>query len=291
MRAAVFSGLILLVTIQLRAAAPPDGNVLVKPSLLADTTAVEPGKPFRVAVHFKIEPKWHIYWIYPGDSGQPPEVKWKLPEGFIVGDLEWPVPHRFDLPGGIVNYGYDGEVALLATITPPAKISGKSVAISAEISWLVCDPDLCLPGAGTASLSVPVGKSITTAHPDEFEKWTALLPQRIGETGVPASIGADAAAITATPTQTIAWKGPVKDVEWFIAVPDGMSLNSAEAKTHKNTTQLSVDIKPMGGNNSPPGRIYTVIAYSNEHGQRKGIEFWLNVDQPPGAGGGGQAGQ
>src|SRR5262245_60812389 len=138
MRGQILGLTILLTSLNAFAAAPSDGNSLVRASLLADTTAVEPGKPFRVAVHFRIEPKWHIYWMNPGDSGQPPEVKWKLPEGFAVSDLEWPVPHRFDLPGGIVNYGYDGETALLATITPPAKIESKSIEIAADVSWLVC---------------------------------------------------------------------------------------------------------------------------------------------------------
>ena len=78
---------------------PPDGNSLIHATLLADTTAVEPGKPFRVGVLLKIEPGWHTYWRDTGDSGLPTEVKWDLPEGFVAADLQWPVHKKFDLAG------------------------------------------------------------------------------------------------------------------------------------------------------------------------------------------------
>ena len=41
-----------------------EGKTLVKASLLADTTAIVPGKPFEVGVLLEMEPGWHTYWEY-----------------------------------------------------------------------------------------------------------------------------------------------------------------------------------------------------------------------------------
>ena len=56
-----------------------EGKTLVKASLLADTTAIVPGKPFEVGVLLEMEPSWHTYWEYPGDAGLPTSISWRLP--------------------------------------------------------------------------------------------------------------------------------------------------------------------------------------------------------------------
>ena len=94
------------------AIALPKAADLLKAKLLADVSTIEPGRPFTLGVLMKMSPKWHVYWINPGNSGLPPAIEWRLPSGFIVGELQFPVPARIDLPGGLVNYGYLDEVLL-----------------------------------------------------------------------------------------------------------------------------------------------------------------------------------
>ena len=53
------------------------------------------GKPFTVTLVLDLQPGWHTYWQYPGDSGLPPKVTWYLPEGWSAGQLEFSVPHQF----------------------------------------------------------------------------------------------------------------------------------------------------------------------------------------------------
>src|SRR5689334_4883262 len=125
-------GLILVVTIiglcprAVAIAAP--ATQLVDATLLADTAAVEPGRPFTVGVLLKIQPKWHVYWKNPGDSGIATTVDFAVPEGFTVGDLQFPVPQRLNLAGGLVSFGYEDEVMLLATVVPPNDLrTGASV--------------------------------------------------------------------------------------------------------------------------------------------------------------------
>src|SRR2546421_10505162 len=112
----------------LRAAPPAD---LVKAELLADVDAVKPGQPFRAGVLLKLKPGWHVYWKNPGDSGSPTRVKWNLPEGWKTGELEYPIPQRIELPGSIINYGYEDEVMLLASVTPAKDLKiGSTVELS-----------------------------------------------------------------------------------------------------------------------------------------------------------------
>jgi DsbC/DsbD-like thiol-disulfide interchange protein len=54
-------------------------------------------------VHFQLEPGWHIYWINPGDSGQPPAFYWTLPLGATAGEVQWPRPERLQT-GAKINF-------------------------------------------------------------------------------------------------------------------------------------------------------------------------------------------
>src|SRR5947209_7002995 len=96
-----------------------EGRELVQATLLADVTAVVPGKPFTVGARLRMVPNWHTYWEFPGDAGIPTEIKWKLPDGWKAGQIQWPVPLRLVEPGDIQIYGYHDEVLLLQEITPP----------------------------------------------------------------------------------------------------------------------------------------------------------------------------
>ena len=113
------------------------GKQLVRPELLADTNAVVPGKPFTVGLLLRMAPGWHTYWKFSGDAGLPTEMKWKLPPGWKVGDIQWPIPLKTIDPGDIETYGYENEVLLMQEITPPSKLDSSSAKLS-DRSKLAC---------------------------------------------------------------------------------------------------------------------------------------------------------
>src|SRR5438128_6711584 len=125
------------------------GRELVKATLLADTSAIVPRKPFTAGLFLRMAPGWHTYWKFSGDAGLPTEIKWKLPPGWKVGQIQWPIPLKTIDPGDIQTYGYQDELLLIQQITPPAKIDppkdGFTVAnvssakLTAEANWLVCE--------------------------------------------------------------------------------------------------------------------------------------------------------
>jgi DsbC/DsbD-like thiol-disulfide interchange protein len=77
------------------------GRELVKPSLLADTSAIVAGKPFTVGLLLRMAPGWHTYWKFSGDAGLPTEIKWTLPPGWKIGEIQWPIPLKTNDPGDI----------------------------------------------------------------------------------------------------------------------------------------------------------------------------------------------
>lgn len=105
------------------------------------------GKPFVATVVLDLQPGWHTYWQYPGDSGLPPKVTWQLPEGWTAGPVEFSVPHQFSEPGDMIVYGYEKRQLLRATITPPKDLPQDQVyELKASLTWLACK-ELCVPGS------------------------------------------------------------------------------------------------------------------------------------------------
>lgn len=121
--------------------------------LLASVTSVAPGSRFEVALKLKHDPHWHTYWLNPGDTGLPTKIKWTLPQGFSAGELEFPAPERIAV-GELVNFGYEGEIVLLTTISAPQDLAvGQSIDLIANASWLICLEE-CIPGKAQLKLTL-----------------------------------------------------------------------------------------------------------------------------------------
>jgi thiol:disulfide interchange protein len=152
------------------------GKELVKASLQADTSAIVPGKSFHVGLLLRMAPGWHTYWKYSGDAGLPTEIKWNLPPGWKVGEIQWPIPLKTIDPGDIQTYGYQDEIMLIQEITPPEKIDISPVKLSAQADWLVCEK-ICIPGSANVDLDLPVAASSGPKNTDLFARYRRLVPQ------------------------------------------------------------------------------------------------------------------
>ncbi|HET9839323.1 MAG TPA: protein-disulfide reductase DsbD domain-containing protein [Candidatus Angelobacter sp.] len=127
--------------------------------LLGEEDAIVPGSDLHLGIHFVLKPGWHIYWINPGDSGQPPVVKWQLPSGFRADEIEWPRPERMQATSALADYGYHGEVLLPVLVhAPRAAAAGTRVAIAANAKWLICR-EVCIPEHAQLRLELPVAQS------------------------------------------------------------------------------------------------------------------------------------
>jgi cytochrome c biogenesis protein CcdA len=127
----------------------------VKAWIAADAPVpFEAGKSFTATITLDLEPGWHTYWQYPGDSGLPPKVTWHLPEGWTAGPIEFSVPEQYTEPGDMVIYGYEKQQLLRATITPPKDLPREQIYdLKASLTWLACK-ELCVPGTAEVELRV-----------------------------------------------------------------------------------------------------------------------------------------
>ncbi len=121
-----------------------------------DKQKIAAGRTFDVGLHFQLEKGWHIYWINPGDSGEPPRVEWQIPTGLSAGAIEWPTPRRLD-SGSIVDYGYEDTVLLIVPMHADSSLAAQQTAhLAAEVKLLVCSHEMCIPGKAQLSLILPV---------------------------------------------------------------------------------------------------------------------------------------
>ena len=189
-----------------QASAEPVRSAHTEAELISEVTSVAPGSTFWVAVHLRMDPKWHTYWRNPGDSGLATHLDWDLPEGFQAGPVEWPYPERVDLPPLSV-YAYEGEVLLLTRLqAPDTLVPGTTVPLRVRARWLACEVN-CIPGEASLELTLPVMDQVPAPDPEKVKLF--------------------AAARAKLPLKTSGWEiqasGSEKDFQIEITHPEGFS--------------------------------------------------------------------
>src|ERR1700735_2629394 len=120
-----------LSSLQARAAGTPIPHGTLE--LIAEKQWIAAGHPFNVALRFELGKGWHVYWVNPGDSGEPPRVTWQLPPGLSPGAIEWPAPRRFGT-SNVVDFGYQDDVTLIVPVHAKSSVAAQPLAhLGAEI--------------------------------------------------------------------------------------------------------------------------------------------------------------
>ena len=146
-----------------------------------------------LGLQFRLSPGWHVYWKNSGDAGFPPSVT--LQPAAVLGQAEilWPTPRRFELAGGLVAFGYEGEVVypirteLKPEAAPTSDLTSDApspdlLKITAELDYLVCQVD-CVPYHYTLALDQTVGTD-NEFDPETapiLQAWLERLPRTAGE--------------------------------------------------------------------------------------------------------------
>jgi thiol:disulfide interchange protein/DsbC/DsbD-like thiol-disulfide interchange protein len=168
---------LVLFVMSVFAALPAAARAQVAASLVSADASIQPGTPFTVALRLDHKPHWHTYWLNPG-TGLPTEIKWSLPAGWTAGSIQWPAPQLLlDTRGNVIGNGYDADLLLPVTITPPADLKPGTIAdLSAKADWLMCQ-DECVPGSAKLSLSLPVTAEPPKSDPSWGDKIHAVQAQ------------------------------------------------------------------------------------------------------------------
>jgi len=252
--------LMLMVAVLLSAQQPAQSHARIE--LIAEQNTASPGKPLWVGLLFQLDPGWHIYWQNPGDSGEPPKVQWRLPQGFTAGAILWPVPIRLG-SGTVVDYGYEEQVLLMAPLTSTSQRATSLPGISADVKYIVCR-EMCIPGKAHLTLTPPAGGN--------WSRWRALFEQTRQQLPKPLLPGWKASAQSDKTNFVLSVKGTsqIRSASFFPLVPDQIDNSSRQTFASnragfqlilKKSEQL---IKPISTLNGliviGPGRAYEVAA-------------------------------
>ena len=236
-----------------------NGKELVRSSLISDVNSIAPGQKFRVGVLYRIEPGWHIYWKYSGDSGIPTKIEWQLPQGFKAGDLQWPLPMRDKEPGDLNVFVYTSEVLLFAEIEAPAALPPQPITIQAKSDWLVCQ-SLCVPGRAQLSLNLAGGGNTASDSAPIFQRYASLVPQELRS---PVKVG-----FSRTGKSLVAMvDGIGKDMslDFFPIPPEDAVIGHVGRDGNRLTIPIETEVKPINRMNG------VVVVGSDE--RRQGYEI------------------
>ena len=282
----IFSLILFASALAVTPAAAQNTADLVKVELLAEPSAIVPGEPFTVGVKLAMKEHWHTYWRNPGDSGEPTQVTWKLPQGFSAGEIQWPAPSLIRV-GPAASFGYEGETVLLARITPPRDARpGTTVDLAADVAFLVCEK-ICIPGEASVSLVLPV--SAQGAPPQAnavFEQARGKLPQ---SSPWSATFDADARAITLS-LRSEALRGDAIRSATFFPYDNTLIDNAAPQtlRTDGQTMRLTIERSQIA--KSLPQRIDGVLVLEEDIGGKTAAHAFVieaAPSAPPPAGEGG----
>ena len=146
--------------------------------------------PYRIAprdgelwlgLQFRLAPHWHVYWKNSGDAGFPPEIDLSATPELGEAELLWPAPHRYELPGDLVAFGYEDEVVYPVRARIAAG-PAETVALALTVDYLVCQVD-CVPYRYDLAVDQPVGRE-PADDPETaglLAAWRDRLPRPVGE--------------------------------------------------------------------------------------------------------------
>jgi thiol:disulfide interchange protein DsbD len=262
-----------------------DASDLVKAELLAEPLAIAPGQPFTVGIKLTMKEHWHTYWRNPGDSGEPTQVTWKLPQGFAAGELQWPAPSLIRV-GPAANFGYEGSTILLARVTPPSDARpGTTVDLAADIAFLVCEK-ICIPGEAAVSLSLPVSEqgAPSTANAT-FDAARSKLPQPSPWT---ASFSADVRAITLS-LRSDGLRGDAIRAATFFPHDNNLIDNAARQSLRTSGQDIRLTIERSQIATSIPRRIDGVLVVEEDIGGKTASHAFA-IEATPAAAAAGEGG-
>lgn len=236
-------------------------------ALVSETDSYRPGHEFRLGLHFRLAPGWHIYWQNPGDAGAPPEIEWTLPAGAKASDIAWPAPSR-EMQGPIMGYVYSGEVLLPVSITPPP--GDAPLTVRADAKWLIC-AQICVPEGGHFSLALPAGDAAPTSAAPLFAAADARQPR---PNPFAASVAPDGSLNVSGPGLSPA---TVQDA-WFFPAAWGEIDQNAPQPLAVEHDGLTLRLTP-GARFSAGASLDGLLVLRDPRGN----ETYLTVHAPPGA--------
>jgi len=199
-----------------------------------------------IGIKFKINPGWHIYWKYPGDSGLPTQVRVSVPKGSTVSETLWPTPVRFTQAGGLQGIGYEGEVVLLNRFTVPAAVRKEPIKIQAR--WVGCSQKICVPGKAEFSLiaqDILKNSAITVADLGPWEnKIARALTDNFGKVTTAATLS-NLNSKVSNHELVFEWNKAATQVDWLPVLPRNFKISNLKIETLGKKTVVNFQLERL----------------------------------------------
>lgn len=220
-----------------------------------------------VGVELTMADGWHVYWRHPGEAGLATAVELELPPGAEAGELGWPVPERFESPGGITSYGYGHRVVLAA----PVRGAGEG-GLAADVSWLACR-DVCILGeARVAGPATSFG----------LAPWLESLPTGDAPFELRVTGGLGPGQRSATPTVWLQWPGTAPDELVFAPDPgDGLRVENVRVRSRGSLVRIDLEATRLGAGSL---ELPAVVAVGGPDDHRKGYRLTVPLEDTKGDG-------
>lgn len=245
-----------------------EGNAHVRLVRSAATVGAE--TTFLLGVEFDIRPGWHIYWRNPGGAGLATEIRWQIPEPFVAGDLQWPLPIGFTQSGDIPGYGYEKSVVLAAEIRSKAGILDRQI-VGANVSWLACK-DVCV--LGSAKLENELAALPVSAV---FEEWPGDLPRKLDSENPVFTLTTRGGPADGNLGLWLQWRQTPRFVEWYPDPPEGLEVTGVTTKTRGGLTRIDCGVRRMQGSSGTTNTLNSVVVMTDNNGVRRGWNLAVDI--------------
>jgi DsbC/DsbD-like thiol-disulfide interchange protein len=212
--------------------------------------------PLQAGVEIRLQPGWHTYWRYPGDSGVPPQFDFSGSDNLKSAKVLYPAPHLHKDESG-ETIVYERDVIFPVEVTP--RDAAKPVQLHLTLDYAVC-AKMCVPAKGKADLVLSSGN---TANP-VLQAAEARVPRKVSAAAAELSVkrtggGAkpQVAVDIPAPAQgpvTVLVEGPT--AEWALPIPKP----AAQSPPGQREFTFALDGLPPGADPSKPVDLtFTVI--------------------------------
>jgi DsbC/DsbD-like thiol-disulfide interchange protein len=235
------------------------------------------GGLFQVGVLFNIDPGWHIYWKYPGETGLPTRVKFELPQDYKQGEVKWPVPSIFKKPLGGVDYGYENSLLLWTSVEAPSDLNiNKNAGIGAQVSWISCK-DICIPGNAELKMNLTDAQKKDSGKGAIFTKWDKLLP--VSESPFKIELNKVKIDNARFRVELELEHGPSVSMVNYVPDPgDFILVDNILSQYSQNATSVSFDVRSRDGHDLSGHFLDGLITYSDSNGKHSAVEIKIDFN-------------
>lgn len=223
--------------------------------VVPDQTLVR-GQSAQAGLYFKLEPGWHVYWKNAGDSGEPPHIRWTLPDGISAGPLKFPPPKRLPL-GPLMDFGYEGEVLFPFSLDVAKNAKDGTAQFRGRADWLVCR-EVCIPGKAELGVSRRIAGPGASADPSLAD--AALIARFVGLLPKPLPPGSSAVFQPTAEGFRLAVKtGQREENAEFFPADQSVLDNPSPQKATPTADGVVLELKKDANLTAPPAQLQGML--------------------------------